>query len=94
MLALTVAVAVGAENPPGGRLAGVGNRRLAAIVVIFLGAVAGAMLLRLHIAVPLSLAAGHTCLVVIVGHLGLREESTALDAAEADVRRRTVLGLR
>lgn len=46
-----------------------------------------------HIAVPLGLATGLTCLVVIVGHIGLREQSTALDAAETDVRRRTVLGL-
>lgn len=82
------------ETWPRGLRGALANRRLAAIVVIFLGAVTGAVLLRLHIAVPLGLAAGLTWLVVIAGHLRWREASTTLDAAEADVRRRTVLRLR
>ncbi|GAS87048.1 YoaK family protein [Mycolicibacterium brisbanense] len=82
------------ETWPRGIRGALANRRLAAIVVIFLGAVTGAVLLRLHIAVPLGLAAGLTWLVVIAGHLRWREASTTLDAAEPDVRRRTVLRLR
>ncbi|WP_458319523.1 YoaK family protein [Mycolicibacterium brisbanense] len=82
------------ETWPRGIRGALANRRLAAIVAIFLGAVTGAVLLRLHIAVPLGLAAGLTWLVVIAGHLRWREASTTLDAAEPDVRRRTVLRLR
>ncbi|BBX35030.1 hypothetical protein MMAG44476_32837 [Mycolicibacterium mageritense DSM 44476 = CIP 104973] len=82
------------ETWPRGMRGALGNRRLAAIVVIFLGAVAGAVLLRLHIAVPLGLAAALTCLVVIAGQVGLREKSAALDAAEPDVGGRAVLRLR
>ncbi|MEV0671087.1 YoaK family protein [Mycobacterium sp. NPDC050441] len=79
----------------GGRLAGVANRRLAAILVIFLGAVAGAVLLRLHIAVPLGLAAVLTCVVVIAGHLRLHRHSPEVEhAAKPDVRGRAVLRLR
>lgn len=75
----------------GGRGA-VFNRRLAAIVVIFLGAVAGAVLLRLHMAVPLGLATALTGVVLMAGHLRLHERVG--DTAESDVRRRTVLRLR
>jgi uncharacterized membrane protein YoaK (UPF0700 family) len=50
------------------------NRRFAAIAVIFLGAVAGALLLQIHIAVPLGLASASTFLVVIVGHAILHEK--------------------
>ncbi len=50
------------------------NRRFAAIAVIFLGAVAGALLLKIHIAVPLGLAAASTFLVVILGHAMLHEK--------------------
>lgn len=49
----------------------VANRRLAAIVVIFAGAVAGAALMRIHIAVPFGLAAATTTVVAVLGHLRL-----------------------
>lgn len=83
------------ETWPAGVRGAVGNRRLAAIVVIFLGAVAGALLLRLHIAVPLGLAAALTCVVVVVGHLLLHRDSAHVGhAAEPDVGGRAVLRLR
>jgi uncharacterized membrane protein YoaK (UPF0700 family) len=50
------------------------NRRFAAIAVIFLGAVAGALLLKIHIAVPLGLATASTFLVVILGHAMLHKK--------------------
>lgn len=83
------------ETWPGGVRGALCNRRLAAILVIFLGAVAGAVLLRLHIAVPLGLAATLTCVVVIAGHLRLHRDSGHIgDAAESDVGGRAVLRLR
>ncbi len=83
------------ETWPGGVRGALCNRRLAAILVIFLGAVAGAVLLRLHIAVPLGLAAMLTCVVVIAGHLRLHRDSGQIgDAAESDVGGRAVLRLR
>ena len=51
------------------------NRRFAAIAVIFLGAVAGALLLQVHIAVPLGLASASTFLVVILGHVILHAKA-------------------
>ncbi|MCV7288343.1 DUF1275 domain-containing protein [Mycolicibacterium wolinskyi] len=80
------------ETWTGGGRAAVFNRRIAAIVVIFLGAVAGAMLLRLHMAVPLALATALTVAVVIAGHLRLHERVS--HAPEPDVSRRAVLRLR
>ena len=53
------------------------NRRVGAIVTIFLGAVVGALLLRVHLAVPFALATAATVLVVILGHLRLRPVSEA-----------------
>jgi hypothetical protein len=50
------------------------NRRFGAIAVIFLGAVTGAMLLKLHLAVPLGLAAAIVCVVVVAGHLRLHHK--------------------
>jgi uncharacterized membrane protein YoaK (UPF0700 family) len=47
------------------------NRRLGAIVVIFAGALAGALLLKVHLAVPFGLAAALTALVAWLGHLRL-----------------------
>lgn len=83
------------ETWPGGVRGALCNRRLAAILVIFLGAVAGAVLLRFHIAVPLGLAATLTCVVVIAGHLRLHRDSGQFgDAAESDVGGRAVLRLR
>lgn len=80
------------ETWPGGVRGALRNRRLAAILMIFLGAVAGAVLLRLHIAVPLGLAAALTCVVVIAGHLRLhRDSADDSHAAEPDVRGRAVL---
>lgn len=45
------------------------NRRLAAIVAIMLGAVVGALLLRLHPAAPMTLATALSAVVVGAGHL-------------------------
>ncbi|UNB53275.1 YoaK family protein [Mycolicibacterium sp. YH-1] len=50
------------------------NRRFSAILVIFLGALAGAALLQIHMAIPLGVAAAGTVVVVITGHLLLREK--------------------
>ncbi|BCI51847.1 hypothetical protein NIIDNTM18_11250 [Mycolicibacterium litorale] len=61
------------------------NRRAGAILVIFAGAVAGALLLRVHFAIPFAVAAAVTVAVVVA----LRRRSR--DAAEPDVRRRAVL---
>ncbi|EID16851.1 YoaK family protein [Mycolicibacterium phlei] len=44
------------------------NRRLGAIVVIFAGALTGALLLRVHMAVPFAVAAALTAGVTWVGH--------------------------
>ncbi|WP_234313802.1 YoaK family protein [Streptomyces sp. NBRC 109706] len=60
--------------PRGGRAALV-NRRTAAILAIFLGAVAGALLLRLHLAVPMGLAAAATGTVAFLGHTRLRGQA-------------------
>jgi uncharacterized membrane protein YoaK (UPF0700 family) len=57
------------------------NRRLGAIGIIFLGAIAGALLLRIHIAVPFGLAAGVTVLVVLAGHLRLHDNRPAGELA-------------
>ncbi|HEY5857662.1 MAG TPA: YoaK family protein [Aldersonia sp.] len=53
---------------PGSRI----NRRILAIAAILLGAVVGASLLRVHIAVPYALASATTLLVAALGHLHLR----------------------
>lgn len=47
------------------------NRRFGAIAMIFAGAVAGALLLRWHIAVPFALSAVLTAGVALLGHLRL-----------------------
>ncbi|HET7741717.1 MAG TPA: YoaK family protein [Mycobacterium sp.] len=57
-----------------GRSGAIVNRRFSAIVVIFLGALAGAALLQIHMAIPLGAAAAGTVVVVITGHLMLREK--------------------
>ncbi|MGV0851649.1 DUF1275 family protein [Mycolicibacterium phlei] len=44
------------------------NRRLGAIVVIFAGALVGALLLRVHMAAPFAVAAALTAAVTWVGH--------------------------
>ncbi|ABM12154.1 protein of unknown function DUF1275 [Mycolicibacterium vanbaalenii PYR-1] len=66
----TLASLAGETWTRGGRGA-VANRRLAAIVVIFAGAVVGALLMRIHIAVPFGLAAATTAAVALLGHLRL-----------------------
>lgn len=53
------------------------NRRLGAIVMIFAGALAGALLLKVHIAVPFGLAAGITAVVAWQGHRVLSPRATA-----------------
>jgi uncharacterized membrane protein YoaK (UPF0700 family) len=57
------------------------NRRLGAIVVIFAGALAGALLLKVHIAVPFGLAAVLTAFVAWLGHLRLSPRTLATAAA-------------
>jgi hypothetical protein len=79
------------ETWVGGAAGAVVNRRAGAIAAIFLGAVADALLLQIHIAVPFGLTAALTFVVVILGHLRLRDLG---HAAEADVRGRAVLRLR
>jgi len=56
------------------------NRRLGAIVVIFLGALIGALLLKVHIAVPFGLAAALTAVVAFLGHLRLSPRALATAA--------------
>lgn len=53
------------------------NRRLGAIVVIFAGALTGALLLKVHTAVPFGLAAALTALVAWLGHLRLSPRALA-----------------
>lgn len=57
------------------------NRRLGAIVVIFAGALAGALLLKVHLAVPFGLATVLTATVAWLGHRRLSPR--ALDTAAA-----------
>ncbi len=66
----TLASLAGETWTRGGRGA-VFNRPLAAIAVIFAGAVAGAALVRVHVAVPFGLAAALTAAVAVLGHLRL-----------------------
>lgn len=70
----TLASLAGESWTRGGRGA-LFNRRLTAIVVIFAGAVVGAALIRIHIAVPFGLAAATTAAVALVGHLRLSPRS-------------------
>lgn len=56
------------------------NRRLGAIVVIFAGALVGALLLKVHIAVPFGLAAALTAVVAFLGHLRLSPRALATAA--------------
>jgi hypothetical protein len=49
------------------------NRRAGAIAVIFLGAACGALLMRIHLAVPFGVAAVATIVVVMLGQLRLHE---------------------
>lgn len=54
------------------------NRRLGAIVVIFAGALVGALLLKVHIAVPFGLAAVLTAVVAFLGHLRLSPRALSM----------------
>lgn len=56
------------------------NRRLVAIVVIFAGALLGALLLRIHLAVPFGLAAVMTAGTAWLGHLRLSPRARGLAA--------------
>ena len=53
---------------PGAR---VWNRRLAVVLVLFLGALVGVALMRVHIGIPMALAAFLVLLVAVVGHRSL-----------------------
>ncbi|MEV0354455.1 YoaK family protein [Nocardia sp. NPDC050697] len=64
--------ALAGESLVRGGAAAVWNRRLGAIAAIFLGAMTGAVLLRLHLAVPMGLAAALTAGVAVAGHRVLR----------------------
>ncbi|MCF6385840.1 DUF1275 domain-containing protein [Mycobacterium sp. MBM] len=57
------------------------NRRFGAIAGIFAGAVAGALLLRWHIAVPFAVAATLTAAVAVLGHLRLAPRRAELPEA-------------
>jgi uncharacterized membrane protein YoaK (UPF0700 family) len=67
------------ESFVAGGVGAVLNRRLVAIVAIFLGAVAGALLLHFHIAIPIGLASAISFAVAIIGH------RTAVAAAQANL---------
>lgn len=56
------------------------NRRFGAIVLIFIGALIGALLLQLGPAVPLLLASGVTSAVALLGHALLYTRPTAVDS--------------
>ncbi|MFC8044753.1 YoaK family protein [Nocardia sp. NPDC057353] len=64
--------ALAGESLVRGGAEAVWNRRLGAIAAIFLGAMTGAVLLRLHLAVPMALAAALTAAVAAAGHRLLR----------------------
>ncbi|WP_226961504.1 MULTISPECIES: YoaK family protein [Streptomyces] len=65
-----------AESLPRGGLASFANRRTAAILAIFLGAVVGAVLLRVaELALPMGLAALLSGAVTVAGHRRLRVAS-------------------
>ena len=57
------------------------NRRLGAIVVIFAGALTGALLLRIHMAAPFGLAAVLTGVVAALGHRQLSPRAMAAAGA-------------
>ena len=71
----TLASLAGETWSRGGRGA-VFNRRLGAIVAIFAGALVGALLLRIHVAVPFGLAAALTAGTAWLGHLRLSPRAT------------------
>lgn len=60
------------ESLVGGGRGSVLNRRFAAILIIFLGALLGAVLLQVHPGVPTALAAASSAVVALIGHLRLR----------------------
>ncbi|UED83818.1 YoaK family protein [Streptomyces profundus] len=60
------------ESFPRGGRAALFNRRMAAILAIFLGAVVGALLLHAHLALPMALAAAASGAVTLIGHTRLR----------------------
>jgi uncharacterized membrane protein YoaK (UPF0700 family) len=62
------------ETWPSGTTSVLLNRRAAAIAAIFLGALTGALLLQLHIALPFGAAASITVAVVLVGHRALHND--------------------
>jgi hypothetical protein len=44
------------------------HRRLLAILAIFFGALAGALMMKIHISIPVYVAAAGTAAVAVVGH--------------------------
>ncbi|MDT0264824.1 YoaK family protein [Streptomyces sp. DSM 44915] len=64
------------ESLPKGGLGSIANRRTAAILAIFVGALAGALLLKAHLAVPMGLAAVLSGAVTLLGHYRLRPPAT------------------
>ncbi|WP_165807962.1 YoaK family protein [Microbacterium sp. TPD7012] len=66
------------ESLVDGGVKGVWNRRFAAIAIIFVGALVGALLLRFGVAVPLLLAGALTVAVVAFGHRSLHTRAVAV----------------
>jgi uncharacterized membrane protein YoaK (UPF0700 family) len=58
-------------------------RRLLAIVLIALGALAGAALLRIHLGYGIGLAAAITVVVAILGHVGAPARTSSADVARS-----------
>ncbi len=61
-------VSLAGESLVSGGLSSAWNRRAAAILAIMAGAAAGALLLGLHVSVPILLAVVLTAVVILVGH--------------------------
>lgn len=51
---------------------GVWNRRIVVVLVLFLGALVGVALMRVHIGVPMALAAALVMTIAVIGHRTLR----------------------
>ena len=72
VLTLTV-TGIGADSALGGGKGSKSGRRLISIAAMFLGALAGAaLILHVHIAVPLILAFGIVVVVAVIGHVAGR----------------------
>jgi uncharacterized membrane protein YoaK (UPF0700 family) len=66
-----------ADSRLAGGTGGLWRRRAAAVALIALGALLGALLLRVHIAVPLGVATAVSAAAAVLGHLAAREKREA-----------------